>query len=286
MKKLSDKVQEMEQKAKTRNKENWDEQAEDGETTFQSHSNDTDYTKHTVSQTNEVIRSLQELNLNGMRVARMVIGRLDPTCLSEEQLKGIKIKSSDFRNFWGVSKSSTNEALKTGAKQLLSNVIEVETSEYTDMFPFATKARLIKGTGELVVDLNPELIPLFIDMTNKRYTKYNIIDLVNFESKYTIRLFELLTAQMGKSNKCDFFRKVEELRRILDVPKSYGHSMFMKVCIYEPLEEMKKYLGISSKVEQQKKEGGKKISHLNIEVERVKNFKLEMQDPDFPPPKK
>ncbi len=269
-------------KAKSRDKANWDEQAEDGGTIFQSHANNTDYTKHKVSQTNELIRSLQEMTVVGLRLARMVFGRLDPTCLSEEQCKDIKIKTSDYEKLWGVDRTTAFRNLRVGTKQLLSRVIEItDTGGGWEMYPVARNAKM--KNGELTINLNPDIIPFLIDMKNKSYTTYDIIDLVNLESKYTIRLFELLTAQMGKKNKCKFFRRIEDLRKVLDVPPSYGHSMFMKTCINIPLAEMEKHLGIVSTVEQESKEGGKKISHLTIETSRSGSFKLELQDPDFPP---
>ena len=105
-------------KAKSRDKANWDEQAEDGGTIFQSHANTTDYTKHKVSQTNELIRSLQEMTVVGLRLARMVFGGLDLTFFSGSQLKQIKIKPWTIKKLWGVNEQRDFTNLKVGVNNI------------------------------------------------------------------------------------------------------------------------------------------------------------------------
>lgn len=259
-------------------REKWNELASDGETTFQSHAEITDYKKHTISQANALISSLQKLSLTGQRITKMVFGRIDPLCFDEKQLKKIHIKQKDFREIFEIKTNQARKALIKGATELAENRLRIETEKKKIFIPFCTYVEIDKKTGDFIVDINPRLMEFLTDL-DKNKTTYKLTDLVAFKTEYSFRLYELIRVRLDLGM---FAANIEDLREVLNIPESYKISNIKEI-INKTLKEMET-LGIYGEVDYFKK--GRAISSFKIYLARDKSkesFKLEMSDPDYPP---
>jgi plasmid replication initiation protein len=114
----------------------------------------------------------------------------------------------------------------------------------------------------------PKLRPFLLEVKEK-FLKYKLENILPLKSSYVIRLYEILKDWLEMyvryGNKAEKILKVEELREILEIPKSYpyGGSSGIKQRILEKAKsELEKYTDVIFDYEEIKT--GRKVTHLKF----------------------
>ena len=126
---------------------------------------------------------------------------------------------------------------QTFRKILSLSITEIETETSYEEFMLFTARKVDKQNGEITVRVNPDYFPLIKDFANE-YTKFPLQIGNSFSKQYTIDIYKFLRqfADTGF-----WVVTVENFKRYLAIPDSYGATKIREKIINPALEELKKY---------------------------------------------
>lgn len=150
----------------------------------------------------------------------------------------------DYDRFISLAQSkprSLEEGIRlirqTFRKILSLSITEIETETSYEEFMLFTARKVDKKNGEITVRVNPDYFSLIKDFANE-YTKFPLQIGNRFSKQYTIDIYKFLRqfADTGF-----WVVTVENFKRYLAIPDSYGATKIREKIINPALEELKKY---------------------------------------------
>lgn len=150
----------------------------------------------------------------------------------------------DYDRFISLAQSkprSLEEGIRlirqTFRKILSLSITEIETETSYEEFMLFTARKVDKKNGEITVRVNPDYFSLIKDFANE-YTKFPLQIGNSFSKQYTIDIYKFLRqfADTGF-----WVVTVENFKRYLAIPDSYGATKIREKIINPALEELKKY---------------------------------------------
>lgn len=150
----------------------------------------------------------------------------------------------DYDRFISLAQSkprSLEEGIRlirqTFRKILSLSITEIETETSYEEFMLFTARKVDKQSGEITVRVNPDYFSLIKDFANE-YTKFPLQIGNSFSKQYTIDIYKFLRqfADTGF-----WVVTVENFKRYLAIPDSYGATKIREKIINPALEELKKY---------------------------------------------
>ena len=150
----------------------------------------------------------------------------------------------DYDRFISLTQSrprSLEEGIRlirqTFRKILSLSITEIETETSYEEFMLFTARKVDKQTGEITVRVNPDYFPLIKDFANE-YTKFPLQIGNSFNKQYTIDIYKFLRQF---SDTGFWVVTVENFKRYLAIPESYGATKIREKVINPALGELKKY---------------------------------------------
>ena len=150
----------------------------------------------------------------------------------------------DYDRFISLAQSkprSLEEGIRlirqTFRKILSLSITEIETETSYEEFMLFTARKVDKKNGEITVRVNPDYFSLIKYFANE-YTKFPLQIGNSFSKQYTIDIYKFLRqfADTGF-----WVVTVENFKRYLAIPDSYGATKIREKIINPALEELKKY---------------------------------------------
>lgn len=152
--------------------------------------------------------------------------------------KIIELTKDERKNLSGVKKT---------VKKLLMKPLELPENTFVSWFSY-----MRIENGQIRYRFVKELVPFLIQIKNNHFTKYQLKNIVNLKSKYSVRMYEQLKMYHGietwkyrdrktniPANKGGHTYKIEDFRRIFCIPKSYQQTNITKLMkeIHKELNE-------------------------------------------------
>jgi len=217
-----------------------------------------------VTQGYELVNGKYKLSSSELKFILIVISQIDSK--QDDDLDEYIIKLSELEDKLQSKQNETH--LKQFAKKLMSKPLEVNLEGGGfEIYNWFSKVRYKDGlfTVRIDKDLKPYLLQL-----KKRFVKYNLKYVLQFESQYSIRIYQFLK-EYEKLKKRYF--DVEELQDLLQVPKSYRRYDNFKRKVLEVAEkEINEHTDLFITFEEEKK--GRKVVRLIFRIfTKVQNDK-------------
>ena len=182
---------------------------------------------------NHLIEAKYKLTLEEQRLILLTIAQVD---VDDEDFKTYEIKIKDLEDKTGSLKKYSR--LKKFMETIIKKPIWISEEQVVAWF---SSLKYIKGEGRLEVRFDKALKPFLLQL-KKEFTKYSLNCLLNLQSVYAIRIYQLLK-QYQTIGKRKF--DVDELREILQTPKSYkDFQLFSK----KVLEQAKKEINVKTDI--------------------------------------
>lgn len=145
-----------------------------------------------------VLRSRYQYNVNQQKMIAFICSKIKP---STDKTKGqyqleYEFEIADYIRLMGVQSSGyAYEEIKATLKSLRdkSYWLELDNGDETTV-SWVDKATTNKRSGLAKYRIDPDFAPFLFDL-RERYLSYGLINILNFNSKYSIRIYELLKAQ-------------------------------------------------------------------------------------------
>lgn len=233
-----------------------------------------------VVKANKLIEAKGRLSIVEQKLLATLISKIK---VGDEDFQEYKLEVKEIAEFINLNSNAIYEQLKLASRNLRSKEIIIELKDAKGKKSFLvtgllSSSRYKEGEGYLEVSIDPNLRPylLAIKGTETPFTKYMIKNILNLDSSYSIRLYEVL-------KQCERMRgreiEIEELKELLGADaKSYNLFAEFERRILKPAKNE-----INDKTDifiiYRKIKTGRRISHIKFEIEtRVGHCDLEEEE--------
>ncbi|MGI0120129.1 replication initiation protein [Zooshikella sp. RANM57] len=202
-------------------------------------SDSTEIDKLRITKANQLVEAVfiettTKLTLRDQKVILAVISQLSP---DDEDFKKYNITLSELEKLTNIDRqnlyrknnqsrlSKKPREIEEICKRLMSSLIQIREPEEPDGFLMAnwfSHARYSPSRGLVEFSFSPELKPYLLQVKNS-FTTYHLKQVINLQSVYSIRLYELLrqflTLKAVKEGQTIAFRKInlDQLRGFIGV---------------------------------------------------------------------
>lgn len=230
---------------------------------------------NSVTKTNALARAWYRFPLAQKRVMESLVSKIDPR--RDDSPPEQELLASTYAEAFNVTPQVAYRQLTKAMDSLMTTVIQVSTpdnngkSKYRK-FNLMDEAEYIESEGRIVCRFSPGIFHHLVNVS-KDFTKYPLIDAVDFKSSYSWRLYEILVSWTDSKKNAGAIAgkiqriEVDELRRMLGVPESYTWGMFNSQVLTCGFDEIQELRGIKTSITRHKT--GRKITHLTIKYQEV-----------------
>ncbi len=224
-----------------------------------------------VKKADVIVKSRYKLNPLPLKfITTLITGLKRSDDINEEYVFKVK----DFKELTKLKRKDLYWAVKEALKELLEKPLYIPTDDGFIMCNWVSGGHYVENQGEVRFMIYPKLRPFLLE-AQKKFLKYRLENILSLRSSYSIRLYEILKdwLELNKryGNKAEKIIKVDELRQILEIPKSYQYSSGIKKRILEKAKsELEKNTDIIFDYKELKT--GRKVTHLHFFIrENPKN---------------
>lgn len=147
--------------------------------------------------------------------------------------KTLKLECEEIRKICKFSKGGkTNKLIKNTFAEIQGKNIWLPVNDpkiEEETFQYLKKVKVEKGTGDIILEFDPQTLDFLILGATKYFTLYNFFDIFKLEGKYAKRLFELLSSFTYKTNQ--FTSTLENFKELLHYSYDYISEVERKVII-------------------------------------------------------
>ena len=160
---------------------------------------------------NSLIEAKYKLPIVEQKILHMLIAQID---FNDKKLKVYSFHVSDFLTIF--SEKNYAKQVKKALDTLLNTKVRVTKEKSFLETHWLASAEYFLG-GKIELEFSEKLKPFLIQL-KKEFTKYNIIEINKFKSKFSVRIYLLLKQYIVVGKRT---LKVEELKEMLQVSELY-----------------------------------------------------------------
>lgn len=186
-----------------------------------------------VKKSNDLIqKSRFDLTLQQQKIVLYLISQISPY---DEDFKLYEFSIPEFCKICGISYNGKNLSdLKAAIKDIADKSIWMQISEEKEtLLRWIEKPYIAEQDGIVQIKLDNDMKPYLLQLKNN-FTSYELIWVLHFKSKYSVRLYELIKS-IHFHDLEEYSREysVDELRKQLDAEK-YTAWINLKQRVLEP----------------------------------------------------
>jgi len=215
----------------------------------------------TVFKSNKLIEARYDLTLNEQKLTLYAASKVDN--FTGQNFTVLRMPTSDFYRMTGMDEKSKNHSyVKDLVRGLMKKQLEIENEDGVwESYQWVNRSKYIPKTGIIEFEFNDALKP-FLLMLEGRYKGYPLREVLQLNSKYSIRLYELLIQWEYTTHKT-LTLKIDELRRKMGLTKEYKRfTNFETYVIQTAVDELNEKSNIKVSYEKIKK--GRRIDSIKF----------------------
>jgi len=218
---------------------------------------------------------LQDYGIGELKILDTYLSRINAR---DPNSSLVTFTKKEYATLMGIDPNIRTNQLKTYTKKLLSNVVTIELpDEGYVQYPLFSKAecRYDQKQNQVLITVrcNEELKPVFFDISRDGYVKYQLKNVINLRSQYSIRLYTIL-----KANPFGWTAKVEELRERLGAASATYDEFkrFNNMVLKKAVDEINQITDIDVTAENIKR--GRTVVAVKFSVQQKKQVVLNPGD--------
>ena len=195
-----------------------------------------------VIKSNDLIqKSRFDLSLQEQKIILYLISQITPY---DEEFKLYEFSIIDFCKICGIDHTSGGNYadLKRAIKEISDKSIWIQIDEDQEtLLRWIEKPYLNKRSGTIRIRLDEDMKPYLLQL-KKNFTSYELIFTLRFRSKYSTRLFELISSIHYKTLET-YSRQytIEELRRLMGAENYKTWQSFKERALIPAVNEINRY---------------------------------------------
>lgn len=177
--------------------------------------------EHYTVAANDIIRGKQAMTLQTARLIRLLITQV---VKEDKDLKTYSCKITDLAKFLNVDSSNLYRDIREICDCAMKSVVYIGTGnpkQPWEMFHWLSTASY-DGEGTLTLRLSDQIKPYVLEL-EKWFTQYQLKNILEFNSYYAIRLYEIIKCEDGLTGgaKSELDFEIDELRQYFDCEQKY-----------------------------------------------------------------
>ena len=215
-----------------------------------------------VRKSEAIVKARYTLSPLAIKLITLVIANMKETDdVNEEYVFRVK----EFKELLGRKGNNLYTTIDKALKELLKNTITIPLQDKKNTILLTGWISSAKyNAGEIRLKISDELRPYLFEV--KKFLKYKLENILPLKSDYSIRLYELLKDRFELcnryGNKPETIISVDELRKILEIPKGYRYNHIKMQILEYSKKELEKHTDIIFDYEEIKKE--RKVNELKF----------------------
>ncbi len=221
--------------------------------------------EHYTVAANDIIKGKQAMTLQTARLIRLLITQV---CKEDNDLKTYTCRIAELSEFLNIPSSNLYRDIRDICESAMKSIVYIGTNDAKQpwkMFHWVSSAEY-DGNGTLSIRLSDEIKPYVLAL-DKWFTQYQLKNILQFNSYYAIRLYELLKCEDGISRKNNLTIEftVAYLREFFQCEKKYSQiGEFKKNVIEVAVREINEKSDIMVYVDYLKR--GRMITKVSFEI--------------------
>jgi len=199
----------------------------------------------------------------GIKVVSVLISMIKT---SDKDFEPYILNISDFKELIGSNSNRTYEYVDKLTDELMTKFKIGNTK-----FLWCYQATYVKGGSVVKLKIDPDLKPYLLQL-QKSFLQYNVTNILPLRSAYVIRLYEICKDHFEEgirykkaTKSVQFELKINRMRELFEIPKSYQWSSHIKKLIIEKaVKQFKEKTDIQISYTEQKI--GRKVDRIIITV--------------------
>ena len=223
--------------------------------------------KYLVTKSNTLIMKKYNLDLLEQKLILILISMIEP---GDVGFKCYQLKVTDLCKLLKVNYKGYHGYFYKLTKKLVFKGVEVINENGNPLSSaWLSSCEYKVNEGIIECEISEKLKPFLLELKEK-FTKYKLENILNLNSKYSIRLYEICKSHYYLNTK---EISVEELKYIMDAEKYKRWSNFKQMCLDVAVEEINKKTDICIKYSSIKE--GRSITALRFSIkDNIGNDKI------------
>ena len=212
------------------------------------------------TQHNQLINSQQSLSVIQKRIFYLAIQQIRK---GDKDFKRYYIDLSDLAPSESIYHQVSGELDDLMSKKIRF-VEEINGFKYDTRLNLVSKSSHKKGTGQIYVDLHPDIRDMLLDL-KKYFTRVPVVELIACRSTYGQRMYELLYQFADTGIR---LMTVEELREKLNLQNKYENFYdFRRRVLQQAKEDIEKHTNMRFTWTEIKARKGRKIERIMFDIQ-------------------
>lgn len=238
-----------------------------------------DLADNTVTKSHALSRAYYRLSITEKRCMEALISKLHP--LRSDNQPDLELTALEYAKAYNVPTNVAYRDIAGAVDALMHRVITADRPNGKPgkiQLSVMDSAEYKDDEGKVICSFGKKITPYLLGLREK-FSSYPLKKVVNFQSSYTWRFYELLVswAQPKQETNGRFMgwiknQPVDELREMLGVPDSYRWNMFDSRVLNTSVQELREKAKIMVFIERIKT--NRQITHLNINF--IEDDQIEM----------
>ncbi|SDD09866.1 Initiator Replication protein [Desulfurella multipotens] len=187
---------------------------------------------------NNLVMSRYNLSLAEQRLILQVASMIEK---DDEDFKTYTVYVSEYLDLIDSNAPTTYRKLKEFAETLLKKPLYIPQDGGFLVCNWFAGLKYESKRGVLLCSFHPDLKPYLLQL-KKNFTAYRLKNILKLQSKYSIRLYEILKSYQGMGH---INLKIDDFRKILAVPDDYKYNDIKRRILQIAQRELKKYTDIT-----------------------------------------
>ena len=207
-----------------------------------------------VIQSNKLIEARYSLTVGEQRLILAMVSMIHP---DDADFFDYEITIKNFSILIGVDLKNAYREVEIISSRIMSRILQIKEQDGWLRIGWISSCRYNKKKGSIALSFDPKLKPYLVRL-KREFTKYNLSITAQFQSAYSIRIYQLLR-QYKNIGYREF--RVDELKEILGV----------KVTQYRAFKDFyRRVIGQAKKEFEKKDEAGNYKCDLTFQLEKIK----------------
>lgn len=184
-----------------------------------------------VTKSNHLIEANYKLSLNEQRLVLSAVSQVDGRKPIDKD-NDFTITANEFSEIFKIPLKQAYEALDDAASRLYERDIKTHDSsaKTTERFRWVDYVKYWHGEAKVTLSFSRRVIP-YLTLLHQQFTSYELKQISQMKSAYSIRLYELLVQFMKTGERSI---TLEKLRELFELKKQYPRFFDLKRYILIP----------------------------------------------------
>lgn len=215
--------------------------------------------KNVIVKANALIEAQGKMSLMEQKMVLALVSEINPT---DEDFKTYKFYAKDFKEILGLTGNSIYSDMHKIAKNIMKNIITIKEGKRRITIAFFSSMESIEG-GLIEICFDAKLKPYLLQLKEK-FTRYQLKNILQLQSSYSIRIYELLKQYENTKTKTREF-KIEEFKQMIGCEKKYSRFNSFKQRVLDVAQkQLEEYTDICFDYEKITK--GRKVIRLKFNI--------------------